>query len=551
MALKYNIGFKKQYRLYVNPEAGVINGSSTVTGTLSSKGALSGEINGTSILSGSFSDSASSNGSSIVTGTLIPKNYIYGISEAESYIEGLLTAKANLTGTINGSATVSANLFLSGLIYDIIDGVATVTGVLTGRGQLEGASFPNPLYFDLSTGTETSRFFADNESYGQTIIPVNQAVQYAEFFVRKVGAPDFDITAQIWTLDINGLPDTLVQTSVNVIAASSLTVGVLQYVRFNFNTAGISYDEKIAVVINISNHVVGDLSNYIERYYDVNNLVPDINAVYNFDGLTWVNNFEHDINSYFQLVSGGGTLTGHITGITNASASVSGTLNSQGGLVGIINTFSTVIGEMLGLIPLGTAQSDGVATVTGTLTFKGGLSGVINSTSNTQLLLGVLNGSLNSVINGNSTAWGTLTVQWSGTSNGIATVKGTLLATGPTPGSIFGTVRAYSVVIGRLNGRIPIEGETNGVSTVTGVLTFQGGLIGVINGTSVEGATLIGLFDGFIDAIGIINGVATVKGRLTDKNQVEQCCFYEVEYEEEPCYEVEYVEEKYYVNYNC
>jgi hypothetical protein len=127
--------------------------------------------------------------------------------------------------------------------------------------------------------------------------------------------------------------------------------------------------------------------------------------------------------------------------------------------------------------------SDGVATVTGTLTGSGALSGTsAGTTTAAGTLAGA--GAMSGTSAGSSTAAGALTgtSALSGTINGTSTATGTLTGAGAMSGSSAGTV----TVAGVLAGAGAISGTASGSTTVTGNLDNLGGNDLVFNGAVLE-----------------------------------------------------------------
>lgn len=527
--------------------AGITNGTATTQGVLTAKGTLAGNSNGSTTTQGE---------------TVEGNDIISGISNGTSTTSGTLTGTGNLNGESNGSSTGTGNTASSGQISGISNGVTTTSATLTAKGSLAGVSEPEPEFFDLSEGSLIAKFFTDDESYGETLDIKNKAVRYIEFFLGKTGSPNFEMRAEIWSLDGSRLPDTLLQTSINTLQATDVPEGVYAYYRFDFDIVGVNYNQEVAIVIHITNHTVGDDDNYIERIYGDGNPFRGGNIVYNFTGLLWTENLDQDINGRIQLAKGvKGNLTGtifgvsfgtttvtgfmesvgilegisngdagvygvmshRITGTSNGTTTTSGTLIgkgilvgesngstttigsllSDGALSGVSNGSSSVSGELLGKRQI-EGESNGSSSTNGTLTGIGNLEGVVNGTTTTSLENNASIGSLSGVINSSTTVTGILIVKNGGSSDGSSTTSGTLTA----KGSLSGTSNGSTLVQGTFLD--PIEGISNGSTTVTGTLTAQASLEGVSNGIGIVG----GYMTSIIPIEGESNGSTTVTGEM-------------------------------------
>jgi len=189
-------------------------------------------------------------------------------------------------------------------------------------------------------------------------------------------------------------------------------------------------------------------------------------------------------------------------------STVTGTLtgipSGGGAIAGVTNGVASVTGLIFFRL-LG--SSNGVATVSGTLVGDGKLYGIINGVSSVSVTL-VGHCHPAGITNGVVTVSGTLKGHChpAGITNGIASCSATLKGRG----LLIGAINGVATISGVLHGHGKLYGIIDGVASCSAT-TVQGGMAGVSNGV----ASVTGL--AFINLLGVVNGIATVSGTLTGK----------------------------------
>lgn len=158
---------------------GEINGIAIVTGILFNHTTI-GVINGVATVTGTLSMYVSIDSVTTVSGTLTAKGSLTGPSNVSMTVEGILTAIGTLLGESNGIATVTGTLS----IISSINAVATVNGILTAIGELTGESdgvtsvigdIPQPFEERLDSvllGAENPYFYdPETGAYKELTIP--------------------------------------------------------------------------------------------------------------------------------------------------------------------------------------------------------------------------------------------------------------------------------------------------------------------------------------------------------------------------------------------
>lgn len=408
MNLKYNIGLKKEYKVYISPEAGVINNSSTASGILidfqasfitseiiteslpegilTGKGSLSASLNSTTTLLGfcflSGQISGATFGKSKSNSNLIGVALIYGISNVVSdpttgtlygtslgislgstTVIGILNSLGKLDGVINGDSGVYG--IMSHKITSSSNGATTVTGTLSGIGVLLSSSngiatvigsiLANGIMVGLSNGSA---------SVIGILLGKVQTLAISESSASVLG-----ILSAIGNL--NGESETDVTVSLN----NGSSIGLL------------------SSSINTSSSVEGVMFYLLANSNSITNVIGNMNAIGYIEG----------ISQNSTLVQG--TFLNPLDGVANNFSIVIGTLTANGNLSGIINGI-TITNAFISDLKFIEGITNGSTTVTGILTGTSNLIGIIKCYAQTAGTLigpfypivqisGIINGSSN------------------------------------------------------------------------------------------------------------------------------------------------------------
>ena len=450
-------------------------------------------------------------------------------------------------------------------IAGVINGVATVTGILTAKGKLTGHADVN--FIRVSDNNSASTFGHTNLSFGQKFVGFNHffGVDYVEFKLRRIGNPDFDLEARIYSIS-GGLPDSVLQTSSNIRAIDTISdsaPGTLY--RWNFDHS-ITYTEDIAVVLFVVNKVSADTSNRVQMYIHNTSQLEGSNTIINLTNnqATWdcVMNLKKSLTTLGDLTEKTNDL---ILGTINGAATVTGILTAKGSLSGLswttyheqlINTGFLSMGEFSGaLISFGELfnnfnnkvesisievekQGSPVFDIKAEIwDVSGGIPNTLLKTSNETITaasivsIEFIKFTFDNTIHNEDVAL-VITITNHTSSDATNRIKCRINTKSKTPygiltyrqftgGSWAGISNQESVfklqlnpVFGNLT-TLPslIDGPSDGVATVTGVLTAKGNMLGVANGI----ATTPGILIAKGNMLGVINGVATTPGILTGR----------------------------------
>jgi hypothetical protein len=485
-----------------------------VIGLLQGDGALIGQSNGSSEVSGNtFSRYivGSSSGVSVLIATLKAKGRLAGTIDGVAYlvlissgvypahgaadgvavVSATLKAKGRLYGTTNGVTLLTVNIRSRQHISATTAGVTLLTGVLKGRGKLYGSTSG----VAATSATLKGHAALQGVTNGSTIVTATARAKG-----RLSGSSD-GVTLCAATLKAKGK---LIGSTSGVTAVSGTAYNSTPSVSAQGQTIGVTA-------------LTGVLKGK-GRLYATTNGVAEVSG--SLLGLGELAGATGGTVSVSGTLSGAGVLYAQTDGVASASA----TLRAKGRLVGATNGVATASGFIPGEDGL-YATITGVTAVSGTLIARGRLSG---STSGVTALTNNIRGR----------------VHIAGRSDGVATVEviqyaeGMLLAyiicTSSVSailhghGKLYGTTAGVAAASGFIPGEEALTGQTDGVSAVSGVLYGTGVLQGLIEGvtettctagsklhltgTIVTSSTLQGILLGLGRLLGQTDGITELVG---------------------------------------
>ena len=393
---------------------GQTNGVAGVTGTLLAKGLLGGVIDGTSTTSGTLQATGqiytSSSGVALVAGTLNGRGLLQGAISTNGTVSGLLSGLGRLAVSINAIASVVGRLSSSGVFDGHIEGVASVSGSLSATVNISAS---------INAAANVTGALKGS------IIATSSGVSTATG--RILATADLVITSSGVSL-VSGTLKADGRLTTHITSTTSLT-GILRA------------KGRLVTLINTQAVVSADLNGRgrltgISQGVATCSLIPVLVT-------------QAGIINGVALVSGTLRAKGRLSASINLYPIVSAHINGWFRLSTVITCYTNVLGLLLGKSHL-SGTIAGVNSVSGLLLAKANLVGVITNINTSSAILrgnGSLIAQVNivAILNATLLGEGRLT----GLSEGIPLVWGAMREYIP-PSALMGNILTYSEVSGSL-----------------------------------------------------------------------------------------------------